>query len=200
MSPVKHRWAGRRLLAAAGLCLSAVPVACGGGTLTPAEYAVEVEQLVADMVSRFATIDAEWESQAPTRDGALEYWERRLEIRTDYLDSITELRVPEGLTEMHEAALDVFARITAADEALARRVAEMGEVTEHRQWLDTPEGAASLAVLEDVYAFCRSSQAEFDATRDRESLEDTPWVPPEMKEVIKVAFGCPANAATSEHD
>jgi len=47
------------------------------------------------------------------------------------------------------------------------------------------------AVLEEVFAFCRTSQAEFDAAEDREALEDAAWVPSEMKEVVKVAFGCP---------
>ena len=57
--------------------------------------------------------------------------------------------------------------------------------------MDTPEGQAADAVLEEVFAFCRASQAEFDATEDREALEDAAWVPSEMKEVVKVAFGCP---------
>ena len=84
-----------------------------------------------------------------------------------------------------------FRRITAADVAIADLVEGYDDITEHRPWLDTPEGQASLAVLEEVYAFCRASQAEFDATDDREDLEDVPWLPPEMSEVIKVAFGCP---------
>ena len=65
-------------------------------------------------------------------------------------------------------------------------------VTEHWQWVETPEGQAAEAVLEDVYAFCRASQAEFDATGEREPLADVPWVPPEMKEIVSVAFGCPS--------
>jgi hypothetical protein len=64
-------------------------------------------------------------------------------------------------------------------------------VTEHWQWVETPEGQAADAVLEEVFAFCRASQAEFDATEVREALEDAAWVPSEMKEVVKVAFGCP---------
>ena len=67
----------------------------------------------------------------------------------------------------------------------------MTTIDDHWQWVDTPEGRAADAVLEEVYEFCRSSQAEYDATRDRESLNDLPWVPSEMREVVKVAFGCP---------
>jgi hypothetical protein len=57
--------------------------------------------------------------------------------------------------------------------------------------VNTAEGQAAEAVLEEVFAFCRASQAEFDATEERESLEDVPWLPPEMTEIVKVAFGCP---------
>ena len=165
--------------------------ACGGGTLTVPEYAVEIENLVAEMEAQFALLDADWESQPPTVDGARSYWERRMEIRYEFLESIRDLDAPDGVVAQHTAALDVFDRITAADETLAARVATFDTVSEHWQWVDTPEGQAAEAVLEDVYAFCRASQEEFDATAGRESLEDVPWVPPEMKEAIKVAFGCP---------
>jgi len=175
----------------AWICVIVVLAACGGGTLTPSEYAEQAERLVAEMTSQFASLDAEWESQVPTVDGARDYWEQRLEIRTEFLEGVRGLKASEGVAAQHSAALDVFERITAADEALAARVATFDSVTEHWQWVDTPEGQAAEAVLEDVYAFCRASQDEFDATAGRESLEDVPWVPPEMKQAIKVAFGCP---------
>lgn len=175
----------------AAACLAATLVACGGGTLTVPEYAVEVEQLVTEMEAQFVSLDGDWESQVPTVDGARSYWDGRLKIRYEFLESIQDLEAPEGIAAQHEAALDVFDRITAADEALAARVATFDAVAEHWQWVDTPEGRAADAVLEEVFAFCRASQEEFDATAGSESLEDTPWVPPEMKEAVKVAFGCP---------
>lgn len=175
----------------AAVCFATILTACGGGALTVPEYAAEVELLVADMQEQFTLLDADWESQVPSVDGSRDYWERRLQIRYDFLDSVRELDAPEGVAAQHAAALDVFDRITAADEALAARAATFDPLTEHWRWVDTPEGQAAEAVLEDVYEFCRASQAEYDATADRESLEDVPWVPPEMKEAIKVAFGCP---------
>lgn len=171
--------------------LALLAAACGSSTLTVPEYAAEVEAAVHEMVGRFATLDAKWEAQPPTRADALDYWQGRLEIRGWFLDEIRELEPPEGVAAMHNDSLDIFERITKADEAIAARVATMEAVTEHRQWLDTPEGEASLAVLEEVFAFCRSSQSEFDATQDRAALEGVPWVPPEMKAIVKVAFGCP---------
>lgn len=171
--------------------LALTVAACGATSLTVSEYAVEVEAMVDRMEGQFAAIDAEWESQPPSLAGALEYWDSRLTIRHEYLEDLDALEPPDGIASMHTTALEVFGKITAADEALAARVSSYQAVTEHWQWLDTPEGAASLAVLEEVYTFCRSSQAEFDATEDRASLAETPWVPQEMKEIVKVAFGCP---------
>jgi len=177
--------------ASASVCLAVILVACGGGSLTVSEYAAQAEELVATLEARFESLDTEWESQAPTLRGARSYWEGRLAVRAEFLEGVRALEPPDELADIHAAALDVFSRITTADEALAARVATFETVTEHWQWVDTPEGQASLAVLEEVFALCRATQAEFDATEERESLEDVPWIPPELKEVVKVAFGCP---------
>lgn len=164
---------------------------CAAAPLTVTEYAETVEALVAEMTAAFDEIDEAWEAQPPTLGRALGYWERRLEIREQFLAAIQELDPPTEITAIHAAALDVFDRITTADRNLAARVAEYDTITTHRQWLDTPEGAAAQAVLEEVYEFCRLSQEEFDATAEREGLGDAPWLPPDMKEAVKVAFGCP---------
>ncbi len=164
---------------------------CGGGPLTLSEYAAEAESLVDRMEAQFVALDESWESQTPSLEGALEYWDERLAIRTEMLEGVESLDPPEAVAEQHAAAVDVFTRFKEADEALAARVATMDSVTEHRPWQDTPEGQASLALLEEVYAFCRASQAEYDATQDREGLQDVPWLPSEMTEIVSVAFGCP---------
>lgn len=175
----------------AGVCLAVILVACGDGSPTVSEYAAQVEDLVAEMEAQFESLDAQWEAESPNLDGARRYWVRRLAIRADFLEGIEALDPPEGVADQHAAAIDVFSRITAADQALAARVATYENVTEHWQWVETPEGRAADAVLEEVFAFCRASQAEFDATAERESLEDAPWIPAEMREVVRVAFGCP---------
>lgn len=174
-----------------GVCLVVVLAACSGGTLTISEYAGEVERLVAEMEASFVSLDEEWESESPTVDGAMRYWDRRLGIRNDFLNAVRELQPPEEVEDQHEAAVDVFGRIAVADEAIAAQVATYETVSDHRPWADTPEGQASLAVLEEVYAFCRSSQAEYDETIERRALEDVPWLPSEMREIVRVAFGCP---------
>jgi len=174
---------------AAGIVVFLV-AGCWSGPMTITEYADGAETLVADMEDRFASIDAAWEAREPTLEGALRYWEERLMIRHDFLTGVRGLDPPESIADIHEAALDIFARITAADEKLAASVATYDEVTDHWQWVDTPEGMATDDILEEIFAFCRSSQDEFDATEQGEAFEDTPWVP---ARVVKVAFGCPPN-------
>ena len=180
----------RRLLLISA-CLVLTMAGCGDDAPTVSEYAAEVEQLVAGMEVSFKAIDEEWESQPPSIDRAREYWDSRLRIRYDFLESITALRVPESVAEMHQSSLDVFSRITAADVALQERVASLDSITEHWQWTDTPEGRAADAVLEEVFGFCRASQDEFDATKERALFDDAAWLPAEMREVVRVAFGCP---------
>jgi hypothetical protein len=155
------------------------------------EYAAAVEALVAEMTAQFASIDEEWTSQPPTAERAEVYWEQRLEIRTEFLEAVEDLNPPEEIAGMHAESIDIFTRITAADEALAARTAEFETVTDHWQWVDTEEGQAADAILAEVYDFCRASQAEFDATGEREVLEDIPWIPSEMTQAVSVAFGCP---------
>ena len=174
-----------------GCWLTVVVAACGGGEMTVSEYAEHAEDLVAEMEAAFVSLDESWLSQPPTVARAQEYWDRRLEIRADFLEGVRDLDPPDVIADQHETAIDVFSSITAADQALAGRVAKLETIAEHWEWNETPEGRAAEAALEEVYAFCRASQAEFDATAERESLEEVDWLPPQLKEVVKVAFGCP---------
>jgi len=179
----------RCLLVALTLALSLG--ACGSGELSLTEYASEVETLVAEMEASFIEIDTEWMSEPPSVDRAREYWDERLQIRYDFLESVESLHPPEAIVTMHEDSIAVFNTITDADIALRSRVDQYETIDSHWQWVDTPEGQAAEAALADVFAFCRESQAEFDETRERDQLDDTPWIPSEMKEVVRVAFGCP---------
>jgi hypothetical protein len=167
-------------------------LACGGrGRLSVSEYADEIEQLIATLASRFDALEAEWSTQEPTIEGAQSYWESRLAVRADLLDAVRALNPPDELIDLNETALGLFTRVSDAEIALAARVATYDDAAELEGMWDTPEGQVALAALEDVYILCRATQAEFDATKDREAFGSVPWIPPEMKEIIQVAFGCP---------
>jgi len=173
------------------LSLALVLVACGGGTLTLSEYGEQGEQLVIDVSQRVDALDAELESEDQTLDSVRAYWDRRVEARRDFSEGLEALEPPEEATELHAIVVDIFNRLTVAEESLAARVASLETVSGPSEWWATPEGQAARAVDEEVTQICVVAQGAFDETVDREAVVDVPWMPPEMKEVVRVAFGCP---------
>jgi hypothetical protein len=59
---------------------------------------------------------------------------------------------------------------------------------------ETPEGVAARAADDQAIALCRAAEAEINSTEERSAFEDVPWIPPEMKEIVRVAFGCDAES------
>jgi hypothetical protein len=57
---------------------------------------------------------------------------------------------------------------------------------------DTPEGVAARAADERAIVLCDAAQETLDSTDSRSELEGVPWIPPEMKRIVRVAFGCHA--------
>ena len=174
-----------------GTSLALILMACGGGSLSAAEYAARAEALVSVLAAEFESLDAELGSQTPSLDAAHSYWERRLAARVKLLDGIRALDPPDELADFHAAALDLFGRINSAEEDVAARVGSFQTAADLERTWQTPEGQAAQAVLQEVFALCRSAQTTFDDTDNRGSLKDVPWIPPEMKEIIRVSFGCP---------
>jgi hypothetical protein len=146
--------------------------------------------LVTVMEERINTLDTEWDSQTTTVERARTYWDRRLAARVEALEGLQALDPPSEITELHRTGLDLFTRLTTAEEALALRVASFETATEPGQWWNTAEGDTVRAVDEEIDAFCRIFQARYDATIERTGLADVPWIPPEMKEVVQIDIGC----------
>jgi hypothetical protein len=173
------------------LSLALVLVACGGGTLTLSEYGEQGEQLVVDVSQRVDALDAELESEDQTLESVRAYWDQRVEARKDFSEGLEALEPPEEATELHAIVVDIFNRLTVAEGSLAARVTSLETVSGPADWWATPEGQAARAVDEEVTQICAVAQGAFDETVDREAVADVPWMPPEMKEVVRVAFGCP---------
>lgn len=171
--------------------LAVILVACGGGPLTLQEYGAQAEDLVATVSVRIDDLDADLESYAQTADGTQDYWDNRLDARAQFLKGLQNLNPPEIAVELHEVVVELFDRLNTAEEALAARVATMEPGIGAGAWWDTSEGRAAAAVDEEVTAICYVAQGEFDKTEDRSAFADMPWIPPEMKEAVRVAFGCP---------
>lgn len=173
------------------LCMAVALAACGGGPLTLSEYGAQGEQLVIEVTERIEALDASLESGDPTVDSVRAYWSERVEARRDFLEGIEALDPPEEAEELHAAAVELFDRLTVAEEALAARVTSLETVTGPADWWATPEGQVARAVDDEVTEICVVAQETFDETVDREAVADVPWMPAEMKEVVRVAFGCP---------
>ena len=178
----------RRMWVGVGLVLFAA--GCGGGTLSLSEYNAQGGAVSVTMENRIDILDAEWDSQTPTTEGARTYWDRRLEARVEALEGFQDLRPPDSIAELHGTGLDLFGDLIAAEEALAVRVASFETATGPEQWWDTAEGTAVGAVEEEIYSFCLGFQAMYDATIERIVLSDVPWIPSEMKEIVEVDIGC----------
>ena len=167
-----------------------VLAACGGGTLTLSEYGEQGEQLVIEVSQRVDALDAELESEDQTVDSVRAYWDERVQARRDFSEGLEALEPPDEAAELHAVVVDMFNRLTLAEESLAARVTSLETASGPAEWWATPEGKVARAVDEEVTQICVVAQGAFDETVDREAVADVPWMPPEMKEVVRVAFGC----------
>jgi hypothetical protein len=173
-----------------GVCLVFAVAACGGGDLSLAEYNEQGMALVSVMEERLNTLDAEWDSQPATVESARTYWEHRMEAYATAIEGLQGLDPPGEAAELHRKGMELFSKFVAAEGALAVLVASFETATGPEQWWDTAEGTAVGAVEEEIYSFCLGFQAMYDATIERIVLSDVPWIPSEMKEIVKVDIGC----------
>lgn len=170
--------------------LGLVVVACGDGPMGLEEYATEAESLVHEVQAAIDTLDANWESQSPTLEGAVTYWDLRLDARDRFLDGIRGLDPPDQLAEFHAAAVDLFGRLNTAEQALAARVEDLDTVDDTWGFWDSPEGRAAQAVDREVTEICLLAQAEMDATERSDAFADVDWLHTEVSEAVSVAFNC----------
>ena len=67
---------------------------------------------------------------------------------------------------------------------------DAGELSQLRGLGTTPALREFIAVNEEATDICLAAQGMFDATKQREILEDVPWITEELKTVIEVVFDC----------
>jgi hypothetical protein len=161
---------------------------CGGGPST-ADYAEDVEALVTTMNARLDELESEVEG---TRDlkTIKRYAEQRVLARTDFVAGLRDLNAPDEVAELHETALEIIQRVTAAETVMADVVMGWDSASDIEAIWETPEGLAARSADAQAIALCLAAQAEFDQTAERSELEGVPWIPAEMKQVIRVALGC----------
>lgn len=174
-------------LALVGLLALLVPACSSGPSLT--EYGAQVESLVAEMNGTLDRLDADVEA-APSLEATKRYARDRVAARDEFVEAMRALDSPQDATELHEAAVGIMGRLAQAEAALAEVVYSLeSNVGIDEIWL-TPEGVAARSADQAAIELCLAAQSEFDRTEMRAELGDVPWIPPEMKEVVIVAFNC----------
>lgn len=163
---------------------------CGGGRLSLAEYNEQGLALATVMEERIAVLDAEWDFQTATVEDIRSYWDQRISAYETALEGFRNLEPAGEAAELHRAGMELFARLVAAESALAARVASYETATGPEQWWATAEGAAVGGVEEEIYSLCLVFQDMYDATVERIVVSDVPWIPSEMKEIVQVNIGC----------
>ena len=153
------------------------------------EYAKEVEALVTTMNARLDELDTEF-SDAENLDDTREYARERVEARTVFLSGMNELDAPEAVADLHAEAIAIMNRVVETESALSEMIQKLDSVSDVDSIWDTPEGVAAQAADERAIILCEAAQETLDSTDSRSELEGVPWIPPEMKQIVRVAFGC----------
>ncbi len=112
--------------------------------------------------------------------------------RYAFVNVLGELEPPSKVSDLHDIARDVMGRLADAESPLADYVNGLDSAVAVDDFWATPLGDAARTADQESIEVCLAAQEEFD-TRERNELADTPWIPPELKEVVAVAFGCIAD-------
>lgn len=164
--------------------------ACGGG-VSLTEYAAELESAVTEMNGRIDELDAEL-SETADLEQIRRYANERVAARYAFLGVLGELEPPSEVSDLHDTARNVMGRLADAESALADYINGLDSATGIVDFWATPLGVAARSADEESIDLCLAAQEELD-TRERSDLADVPWIPPELKEVVVVAFGCIAD-------
>ena len=179
-----------RTIAMAASALLVVVACSNGEPLGLSEYAATGQGIVIVMEQRIAALDAEWEAGQPSAEHAQAYWDERLEAQAEALEALRDLEPPDAIRQLAERGLDLYGQLIAAEGALAARVASSEAVTGPEQWWETQEGEAVRVVQQDINELCHIFQDMYDATINRKAFSESPWIPSEMKEVVRIDIGC----------
>ena len=155
------------------------------------EYAEEVEALVTTMNARLDELDAEFVNTADLNN-IKEYARERVEARTAFLSGMKELDAPEAVVDLHTEAISIMGRVVETEGTLSDMVQDLDSVSDADSIWNTPEGVAAQAADERAVVLCQAAQETLDSTDSGSELEGVPWIPPEMKQIVRVAFGCHA--------
>lgn len=166
-----------------------------GPTLT--EYAEGLEALVDEMDTEMTELANDALSRQPTIEDIRSFVDEQVAIISDFVVAVRLLDPPTQAEELHATALRVLDRFLAAAQAYAAEFSldANSEGTDNlftalARIEQSDAMAEFLAADTDLLALCRAAQEQFDATQTDALAAGTPWVPSELKEVVRVALSC----------
>lgn len=171
-------------------CVGLLVAGCGAGELTLSEYAEQVEAHTTELYGSLGELTMEGTFDTPTVEDMQAVYAGVAAAFHRLHDGLVDVEPPGELAELHSSALEMSARLVDAGDAMAQRTEAVQTEAEFAELFNSPEARAVEEARVEIVVFCLERQAEFDATADREAFADTPWIPPEMQEVVLVAFGC----------
>jgi hypothetical protein len=178
-----------------GLGLTLLLCGCGGDgdEMSLTDYVDRVNAIAERASQQGAELIAE---QAQVEDFTPQHLQAGLErglreIRIPLQADADAIEPPEQVAELHHLMWGWHARFLPIEEALAARAATAADTAADWEALsDSPEMAAYRAAIAEGKQVCTDFQAKLDATADRGTFADTPWIPGEMKEVVEAVLGC----------
>ena len=172
----------------AGIFLTLILVACGGATLSLTEYVDSLNALVSETTDQLEVADARFrQTPEPNREDAIALLNSHVVFRTELQNGLEALDAPEQIADLHALLVEGHAAVLAATELLPARVETAASPEEFEQ---SAELEAYETVNAETAVICRDLQAQLDATADRGTFQDVPWIPDEMKEVVVAVLGC----------
>lgn len=173
-------------LAMVCLCLGLLVAACADSALSLTEYTERVQSMGYTMLAEFDDLEAQWASATTVEEGQV-VLNRAVAIRTDLQNGLTDLNPPEVFAELQAHLVELLGRVLDATETWA-------DSSEMASSLDELQSSSEALVYWDLDAemvlLCTEFESKLDAIAEREVFADVPWIPGDMKEVVKLAGGC----------
>jgi hypothetical protein len=164
---------------------------CGSGP-SVAEYADSVESLVLEMNLTLGALERERSEGPRSIESEQAHLTARVQARDDFLAALRALEPPDRIEELHAIALRVVERLTEAERTMATEAATAETWSELDAVWSGEANREFLAADQDAYELCLAAQQEFDELEGDAFASGTPWVPPELREVVQVALTCEA--------
>jgi hypothetical protein len=174
------------------LCLALLLCGCGGGEMSLTEYTQRINAAEIRANEQGKELAAEAEDVVDFTPQDLQaILEQARVIRIEVKEATDDIDPPEQVADIHNLVFDWHTEFIAIEEALAARA---GTAPHSDDGWTTLSDSAEMAAYRDAIAegkqVCVDFQSRLDATAERGVFADTPWIPGEMKEVVKRVLGC----------